>query len=207
MLNQDETPEPPDELDDTANEGSFEDAEASFDDPADVSSGAESGGDSEEIEEAPVFTTSELEERVAAAKGEAQERYLRLLAEYENFRKRTAREREQWAAEAQSDLARDLLPVFDSLDKAAELGADDAAALTEGLAAIRRQLATALEKNAIEVHAPLEEAFDPQFHEALTQQPSADHDPGTVLAVFEKGYTIEGRLLRAARVVVSTKPA
>ena len=219
MMNQDETPETPDEIDDSATDAQSEGAEASSDETdgeatgeatgetPDVNSEADSGADSEEIEEAPVFTTSELDERLDVVKREAQERFLRLMAEYENFRKRTAREREQWAAEAQTDLVKDLLPVFDSLDKAAELGADDAAALTEGLAAIRRQLATALEKNAIEVHAPLEEAFNPQFHEALTQQPSADHDPGTVLAVFEKGYTIEGRLLRAARVVVSAKPA
>lgn len=162
--------------------------------------------DDADIEEAPVFTASQVEQKIAAAKDEVQGRYVRLLAEYENFRKRTAREKEQWSADALSDLVKALLPAFDSLDKAAELGADDAKALADGLAAIRRQVATVLDGNAIEVLDPLHEVFDPQFHEALMRQPSAEHDPGTVLAVFEKGYTIGGRLLRAARVVVAAKP-
>jgi molecular chaperone GrpE len=155
------------------------------------------------IAEAPVFTQTDIDRAVAAAAADAEDRRLRVLAEYDNFRRRTGREREKWAADAVTDLVKDLLPVADSLDKAAETNPEDAAALAEGLAAIRRQLALMLEKNEIAACDPVGEPFDPQFHEALTRQPSPDHEPNTVLAVVEKGYTLEGRLLRAARVVVS----
>lgn len=165
------------------------------------------GAGDDDPDEAPVFTATRLRAAVDAAKDEAQNRYLRLLAEYDNFRKRTERERSQLAADALGDFVRDLLPVFDSLDKACALAADDKAGLSEGLALIRRQLEAALPKHRIETHDPRGAAFDPRVHEALTQQPTEESKPGTVLDVFEKGYSIDGRLLRPARVVVAAKPS
>ena len=157
-----------------------------------------SGGDEPE----QLYTKTD----VAAVLAESQDRLLRVMAEYDNFRRRTAREKEQWVVDALEDFVKDLLPVFDSFDKARETAAaDDAtsAAMREGLDVTHKQLRGVLDKYSIEVIDPVGEAFDPTFHEALMRQPSADHEPGTVVNVFERGYKVGSRLLRPARVVVA----
>ena len=75
--------------------------------------------------------------------------------------------------------------------------------MREGFEATLKLLSATLKRNGIEEVDPLGEPFDPQFHEAMTLQPSADAEPGTVITVFQKGYTLNGRLLRPARVVVA----
>lgn len=166
----------------------------------------EAEGEDDEIER--VYTEPEVRERVEAAREEAQQRYLRVLAEYDNFRKRTQRERAQWSAEAVNDFVKDLLSVFDSFDRALAIETDDAQAMRDGLMLTKRQLDAALEKNGIRAVDPQGETFDPNLHEALTRAPSPDHEEGTVMEVFEKGYLNGERLVRAARVVVSAgKPA
>ena len=82
----------------------------------------------------------------------------------------------------------------------------DAAALLEGKEATLKLLTTTLERFGIEAVDPLGQPFDPEFHEAMTMQPSADSEPGSVLTVVQKGYSLNGRLLRPAMVVVAAEP-
>ena len=143
---------------------------------------------------------------VDALLAESHDRFLRVMAEYDNFRRRTAREKEQWIADALEGFVRDLLPVFDSFEKARESDASDeaaAAAMREGLDVTHKQLRGVLDKYRIEVIDPVGEPFDPAFHEALMRQPSAEHAPGTVVTVFERGYKLGSRLIRPARTVVA----
>lgn len=166
--------------------------------PPDTQDMAQTMGEDEFPDEVErVYTRTEVEAKITAER----EKQLRLLAEYENFRRRTAREKEKWQAEGLEDFVKSLLPVLDSFDKAREVETDDAA--REGVEVMFKQMQAALANHEIDVIDPGPgEAFDPRFHEALTRGPSDDHEPGTILKVFEKGYTISGRLVRAARVSV-----
>ncbi len=160
---------------------------------------AESDNSDDDIER--LYTRADVDKIEAAAK----DRHLRLFAEFENFRRRTAREKEKWSDAAIEDFVRDLLPVFDSFDKARATPSGDAGAMLEGLELTYKQLHAALAKNDIEVIDPLGEAFDPRWHEALMRRPSEDAEAGTVLEVFERGYRIGKLLIRPARTVVASE--
>ena len=136
------------------------------------------------------------------------EQYLRALADVDNVRKRAAKDLESSRQFAIEKFAQDLIAVKDSLelaivnsDKANSTKAD-VASLIEGQNATLRLLAKAFEKAQIEEINPEGTAFNPELHEAMMTQPS-DAAPNTVLAVVQRGYTLNGRLLRPARVVVS----
>lgn len=132
---------------------------------------------------------------------------LRVLAELDNIRKRAQRDVEQAHRYALEKFAGELLPVKDSLDLGVENAAKaDAAALAEGQAATARLLAKAMEKAGIVDLNPVGEPFDANLHEAMAAQPSETAEPNSVLAVIQRGYTLNGRLLRAARVIVSRAP-
>lgn len=145
-----------------------------------------------------------------AARREAEnyrEQMLRLAAELENFRKRAARDVENARKYGFERLAQALLPVRDSLEAALAHGADaDAETLLEGKQATLRLLDSALEQVGVSELDPEGEPFDPERHEAMTLQPSATAEPNTVLTVIQKGYAINDRLLRPARVVVARAP-
>ncbi|MDH4110693.1 MAG: nucleotide exchange factor GrpE, partial [Gammaproteobacteria bacterium] len=95
-----------------------------------------------------------------------------------------------------------------SLELGIAAGAEaDSGVMLDGMLATLKLLQQTLEQFGIAVVDPLGEPFDPEFHEAMTMQPSADAEPGSVLTVFQKGYTLNGRLLRPARVVVARAPA
>ncbi len=147
---------------------------------------------------------------VAELQAKAEEnwdRYLRAAAELENVRKRAARDVENAHKFALERFAADLLSVCDSLDMALDPGTEASAdSLKEGTEATRKQLVSVLQRFGIEEVNPEGEPFDPELHEAMTMQPSADAEPGSVLTVFQKGYVLNGRLLRAARVVVAAEP-
>lgn len=135
------------------------------------------------------------------------DRYLRAAAELDNVRKRTARDMENARKYALERFATDLLAVRDSLEmglQAAE--ASGVADLIEGSKATLKQLSSTMERFGVVEVDPSGEPFDPTLHEAMTMQPSAEVEPNTVLTVFQKGYTLNGRLLRPARVVVSSAP-
>ena len=134
-------------------------------------------------------------------------RYLRAAAEVENIRKRAARDVENAHKFALENFGRELLGVRDSLEMglvAAESA--DADSLREGSQATLKLLTTALERFGIAEVDPEGEPFDPELHEAMTMQPSAEVEPGSVLTVIQKGYTLNGRLLRPARVIVAAEP-
>jgi molecular chaperone GrpE len=131
------------------------------------------------------------------------EQYLRALAEVDNVRKRGAKDLESTRQFAIEKFAQDLIAVIDSLELAiTNSDKADAASLIEGEKATLRLLAKAFEKAQIEEVNPQGQPFNPEFHEAMMTQPS-DAAPNTVLAVIQKGYQLNGRLLRPARVVVS----
>ena len=136
------------------------------------------------------------------------EQYLRALADVENVRKRAAKDLESTRQFAIEKFAQDLIAVKDSLELAvanaekANADKSDVASLIEGERATLRLLAKAFEKAQIEEVNPEGAVFNPELHEAMMAQPS-DAPPNTVLAVVQRGYQLNGRLLRAARVVVS----
>ena len=140
---------------------------------------------------------------------ERQEQLLRTRADMDNLRKRTARDLENAHKFALERFALELLPVRDSL----ELGLDatgtdgaDVAKLHEGSELTLKMLTTALEKSGIVEVAPEGEKFNPDLHQAMSTQPSSEVEPGQVLTVYQKGYTLNDRLLRPALVIVSAAP-
>lgn len=154
----------------------------------------------------PVADPELLRQELAAALGRVEEQraaHLRAAAELDNFRKRMAREVENARAFGVERFASELLAVIDSLELGlAAAGSADAGTLREGQEATLRLLVKAFEKAGItEVH-PLGETFNPEWHEAVAMQPS-DGEPNRVLTVIQKGYVLNGRLMRPARVVVS----
>ena len=137
---------------------------------------------------------------------ESKDLYLRALAELENVRKRTARDVEQAHKYAVDRFANDLIGVKDSLELGLASGTATAEALRAGTDATLKLLGSAFEKAGISEIAPEGERFNPELHEAMVSQPSAEVPPGTVLQVIQKGYQLNGRLLRPARVIVSREP-
>lgn len=136
------------------------------------------------------------------------DRYLRAAAEVENVRKRAARDVEHARKFALENFGKDLLAVCDSLEIGLAATADsDAASIREGSEATLKLLLQTLQRFGIEEVLPEGEPFDPEFHEAMTMQPSADVEPGSVLTVIQKGYSLNGRLLRPARVIVAAEVA
>ena len=149
-------------------------------------------------------------DELSAARAKADEHwqaYLRAVAETENVRKRAARDVEAASRYAIERFAGELLEVRDSLELGIAAGATaDPARLVEGMDATLRLVNRAFEKSGISVLDPAGQPFNPEFHEAMVTQPSADQAPGTVLAVVQKGYVLNGRLLRPARVVIARAP-
>jgi len=149
----------------------------------------------------------DLSARLAEAQRKADEnynKYMRLAAEIENLRKRTVREVEQAHKFAIERFANELLAVVDSLEMGIDAGASASVeSLLEGKQATLKLLLGALEKSGVEQIDPEGEPFDPNLHEALTMQPADAVEPGSVLNVIQKGYRLNGRLLRPARVIVA----
>jgi molecular chaperone GrpE len=154
--------------------------------------------------------TESTVDELAAARSKADEHwqaYLRAVAETENVRKRAARDVEAASRYAIERFAGELLDVRDSLELGIAAGAgSDPARLVEGMEATLRLVNRAFEKSGISVLDPQGQAFNPEFHEAMATQPSAEVAPGTVLAVVQKGYLLNGRLLRPARVMIARAP-
>jgi molecular chaperone GrpE len=147
-------------------------------------------------------------EELQARADDSWDRYLRAAAEVENVRKRASRDVEHARKYALENFGRELLAVKDSLEMGLEAaGSADADSLREGSEATLKLLATTLERFGVSEIDPEGEPFDPEQHEAMTMQPSADVEPGSVLTVIQKGYSLNGRLLRPARVVVASEPA
>ncbi len=133
--------------------------------------------------------------------------YLRAIAELENYRKRAAREIDAARQYGVERFAAELLPVMDGLAAAADAAAGtDALTLAQGQQATRRLLAKAFEQAGITELDPLGQAFDPALHEAMATAGAPGQPAHTVLQVIQRGYLLNGRLLRPARVVVAVDP-
>jgi molecular chaperone GrpE len=162
-------------------------------------------------QEGPGEDQAEVED-VAAQLEKAQERnreledkLLRMAAEQDNFRKRMQRERETAFKYAEEAILRELLPSLDNLDRAVEQckNSPDVAALLAGVEMTCKGLLNTLEKFGVKPLAGAGQPFDPNFHEAVAMEPSADVPENTILQEYQKGYMFKDRLIRAAKVVVS----
>lgn len=138
---------------------------------------------------------------------ESQDQYLRLYAEFENFRKRTARERQELIHSAGSDVLKSILPVLDDLDRALEniQGSESPKPLVEGVELIANKLRHHLSEKGLKEMDVLGKAFDADIHEAITHLPAPSPETkGTILAVAEKGYTLHDKIIRYPKVVVAS---
>jgi molecular chaperone GrpE len=135
----------------------------------------------------------------------ADDRYLRLAADFDNYRKRTAREQLELTKRATERLVTELLPVLDDLERALEAAEQhEEAKLEDGVRLVHRSLAAALRREGL-AEIETDGQFDPHVHEALLSQPS-EAEEGSVVQVIQKGYRLGDRVLRPARVVVAAGP-
>jgi molecular chaperone GrpE len=152
---------------------------------------------------------SELQTRAAKA-DENWERLLRATADFDNFKKRAAREKTEAIHYANFSLLQKLLPILDNFEMALAAAqnaeGDKLASLQSGVAMIQQQLRTVLAENGLEEIDAAGKPFDPNFHEAISQQESAEIPEGNVLQQLRKGYRLKDRLLRPATVIVAKKP-
>lgn len=139
---------------------------------------------------------------------EAKQKLLRSVADLENYRKRASRELDNERRYAAMPLLRDLLPVVDDIQRAitAAEGSENESGLLEGFRLVAQQVTTVLAKHDCTVIPAEGEEFDPNLHEAITQLPSADHEPNSVMQVTSTGYKLHDRVVRPSQVVVATAP-
>ena len=149
-------------------------------------------------------------EALRAELDQTQDRFVRLQAEFDNFRRRSLKERQESLQYGHQNLVKDLLATVDNLERAlghsAEDASSDAGSVVQGSELVKRELLGARGKHGVKVIEPQEEAFDPTYHEAMGQLPHASLAPNTVVEVLQKGYMINDRMLRPARVLVARKP-
>jgi molecular chaperone GrpE len=148
----------------------------------------------------------DLERQLVDARAERDE-YLDLLqrvkADFENYRKRAARDQERLVAHAHERLVRELLPILDDLERALEAAErHEEARLVEGVQLVEKSLRKALSKEGL-VEIPANGAFDPHVHEAVLAKPGDGAEPGAVLEVVQRGYRLGDRIVRPARVIVA----
>ena len=168
-------------------------------------------GAEEEVE--PVAEEATPEQQVEhdldelLAKAQERDEYLSLAqrtqADFDNYRKRMAREAAVAESRGIARLAKELLPALDSLARALAAAEEGAPDLAEGVRLVHDELAAALGRVGIEAFSPEGEPFDPTEHEAMAQQPAEGAAPGTVIEVYQRGYRLDGTVLRPARVVVA----
>ena len=174
-------------------------------DPETVEDSSASPEPETSVDEEPHFAEQQLAAVAAQLETTRRERdeYLdalrRLKAEFENARKRQQREQDRILQTASERLVLELLPVLDNLDRALEAGGD----IREGVRVTRDQLADVLGKEGLLPVASDGQAFDPNVHEAVMGQPSKEHEEGTILQTFERGYLLRGKPIRPAKVVVA----
>lgn len=149
-------------------------------------------------------TTEELteEDKLKAELAESKDKYLRLMAEYDNFRKRSAKERLELSASVKGDTVADILPVIDNFERALNTETEDEA-YKAGIEMIFKQFTDALTKLGIEAIDPVGETFDPNIANAVNQIEDPELGDNVVAQVFQKGYRIGDRIIRYAMVVVA----
>lgn len=136
---------------------------------------------------------------------EQREKYLRLAAEYDNYRKRSLKEREEAEARGQRELVKQMIEALDDLARFAHVdpAITDSTTIVEGVQMVERKVLKTLTTAGLEIVNPVDEQFDPARHEAVSTEPAlAEEDDHTVARVYQPGYVFNGQLLRPARVVV-----
>jgi molecular chaperone GrpE len=155
--------------------------------------------DEQPVEQEAQAVEESGDEKVAAL----EDRLLRLAADFDNYKKRAAREREEVVAFANERLVKELLPILDDLERALDAAEQhEEAQLEEGVRLVHRSLAGLLERHGV-TSIETDGRFDPHVHEALLAQPADGAEPGSVVQVLQKGYRLGDRVLRPARVVVA----
>jgi len=163
-----------------------------------------------ELEKTPLLEPIDIEQLAAELDGRTNEcqtlrdRLTRLHAEFDNYRKRIARDTEHLRKTAAEDLIRDILPVADNLERALGHAEDTENGLAEGVRMVLDQLRGILSARGLESIPSVGEAFNPELHEALAQTPSGIHAPDTIVEEFQRGYRIGKYVLRPAKVIVSS---
>lgn len=155
-------------------------------------------------EDALIEENEALKAELEAVQNELAEKadlHLRLQAEFDNFRRRTVKEKEDLRKTAAGDVLGELLPVLDNFDRAL-IHAEDSPIL-EGIVMVQKQMLEILERAGLEKLGKVGEVFDPNFHDAIMQEPSETAESGTILEVLQPGYSFNGKLLRAAMVKVA----
>ena len=170
-----------------------------------ASTSEEQAAEAEEKE----LTIDELLEQSRKEKEDLYQKVLRAAADFENFRKRSLREKEELRKYAISSLIEDLLPALDNLEigLTAADNHPEAKAVSDGFRMVAQQITGILQNNGLECLNPEGEDFDPNFHESVGFQPSDEVEDHKVIQVVRKGYSLNGRILRAANVIVSSGPA
>ncbi|MDY3974737.1 nucleotide exchange factor GrpE [uncultured Veillonella sp.] len=144
-----------------------------------------------------------VEADIKAAVAEMENRYLRLQADFDNYKRRTLQEKEQLAGFVKGDVMEDLFPVLDNFERALQVPAtDETKAFLEGFAMIQQNLMASLQKHGLAVIEAVGKPFDPNYHQAVMRVPSDEYDDDTVCEVLQTGYTVDGRTVRPAMVKV-----
>ncbi|NCX93807.1 MAG: nucleotide exchange factor GrpE [Gammaproteobacteria bacterium] len=177
---------------------------------APASSEPQSKNDGDSASEAITKKFEELRQQLEMAKTKADENFekaLRSAAELENYRRQADREIEKAHKFALEKFAKGLLPVLDSMEQALEVKSttDDSLAMREGMELTLKLFLDTLTRFGLEQLNPVGQAFNAEFHEAISMVPAPESAPNTVIQVFQKGYLLNGRLVRPARVIVAAK--
>ena len=161
--------------------------------------------DEQVVEQANAAAVSSPTADSERALAEQHDKYLRLAAEYDNYRKRSVRERQEAATRGQADLLRNLLDALDDLSRFAHVdpATTDTKTVVDGVAMVERKMLKALNAVGVEVVNPVDQTFDPSTMEAVATEPALSAEDDHVVAkVYQQGYRFNGQLLRPARVVV-----
>lgn len=165
---------------------------------------AEEDAVNNETTDESVAQIKEALEKITKEKDELYERYLRLQAEYDNFTKRTQRERVAERKYKSQDLASELLPALDNFERALKVEVtDETKSILEGITMVYNQIKTALESVDVKEIEAVGKEFDPNLHHAVMQEENPDVDPNIVLEELQKGYILHDRVIRAAMVKVN----
>jgi molecular chaperone GrpE len=202
----------PDDNDFPLDADNFSDeVEIEFIDPEDADASADAKGqqpaDDGGVEPVIIGEAGDEAETLRAELDHVRDVYLRKLAEFDNFRKRVEREREESRRGGAEDMIAEILPVIDNFDRALHHAEDDSGAFREGVEMISKQLYDILDRRGVVEINPLGQPFDPERHEAVQRVEDSGYEPGTVAFVMLKGYSVGDKLMRPALVGVAVDPA
>ena len=158
--------------------------------------------DFEENQEQEEVVEEEITEAPEEQTNEWQDRFLRLSAEFENFKKRTSAEQVQWISRSQQKVIVDVLSIVDDFERALQQKTEENADLYVGIELIYKSFLTFLKKYKVE-EIPTQGAFDPEQHEAIMQADSEEHESGTIVQAVQKGFMMNGHVIRHAKVIVA----